>query len=175
MKTNSLIVYRACKMTGLYKDELVIRSEQTNRMLALRGFTVLDPVVIEKVERVHEVLEQTDPSQLNRYWIRDKECLKECHIILDDGSCNKSDGVGIELGLARFTYWKPVIRIFPNAGICISKIEYDYVFDNAVDAVDYMAREFGTKRQLLIWRVKMLIRCLPKFVWLQIKFLGDLL
>ena len=175
MKSKRPIVYRACKMTGRYQDELRMESEQIIRMLNNYGFKVLDPVEIEQVPYVHELLEQTDDSKLERYWKRDKECLQECHIILDDRSCNKSDGVGVELGISRFAYWKPVIRIFPKAGICISKLEYDMVFETREEAVMYMAEHFGNKRQILLWRLKMLNRSLLGFIGLQIKFIKDLL
>lgn len=172
---SKLRVYVACKMTHRYQDELVMEAEQITRMLKNYGYEVLHPVLIENVERTHELLEQTDAARLEKYWQRDKQCLQECHLVLDDRSCNKSDGVGVELGLTRFCYFKPVVRVFPNAGICISKLEYDNVFDDRAQAVMFMAQTYGTKKQLLIWRLKMLWRSLPKWVWFQVKFLVDLL
>lgn len=169
------IVYRATKMTGLYKDEMVYASRKSNRGLRNFGFRVLDPVEIEGIENVHELLEQTDKERLKIFWARDKMCLQECHLVLDDRSCNKSDGVGVELGLARFAYWKPVIRILPNVGFCISALEYDMVFETFDEALIFMAARFGTTKQLLKWRIRMLLTSLPKFIWLQTKFLLDLL
>lgn len=165
------LVYVCVKMTGKFMDELVMDAEQMTRMLNNHGFEVLHPVLIENVPRIHEVLEQTDGQRLDRYWLRDKQCLKECHLIFDDRSCNKSDGVGVELGLARFCYWKPVLRIFPEAGICISKIEYDHVFESRIDGVKYMQEHFGSTRKILLWRLRMLARSLPTFILLQARFL----
>lgn len=168
-------VYVAHKMTGRYMDELVQEAQLTARVLRNYGFDVLDPILIEEVPNVREILEQTDAERLQRYWKRDKECLRECHLILDYKSCNKSDGVGVELAISRFAYWKPTIRIFPNAGICISKLEYDNVYEDLASAVLMMMVKYGTKQKILKWRIKMLLRSLPRFIWLQIKFLGDLL
>jgi hypothetical protein len=169
------IVYVCVKMTGRYCDELVAEAKVVERTLRNYGFDVLHPVLIENVPNVHELLEQTDPSKLQRYWDRDKECLQECHLVLDYMSCNKSDGVGVELGLARFTYWKPVVRVFPNAGICISKLEYDDVFDSLTEAVWMMVVKFGTTGKILRWRIRMLNRSFFHFLYLQMKFIGDLL
>lgn len=168
-------VYVAHKMTGRYCDELYQEAQLTTRMLTNYGFDVLDPIVIENVPNEHVLLEQTDPAKLLSYWKRDKECLQDCHLVLDYKSCNKSDGVGVELGITRFAYWKPVIRVFPNAGICISKIEYDQMYENLLDAVLMMMLKYGSMRKLLNWRIKMLVRSLPKFIGLQIKFLGDII
>lgn len=169
------IVYVCVKMTDKYMDELVTDAKRITRILNNYGFDVLHPVLIENVPNIHEVLEQTDPSKLDRYWRRDKECLQECHLVLDHKSCNRSDGVGVELGLTRFGYWKPVIRIFPGAGICISRLEYDHIFDNETEGVMFAAAKYGTLRQLLHWRIKMLLNSLPRFISLQIRFIWDLL
>lgn len=172
---SKLKIYSAMRMTGRYQDELVQEANLLKRTLENYGYEVLNPVIEEKVVPVHEVLEQLDPERLERYWQRDKECLKEAHIVLDYKSCNKSDGVGVELALSRFCYWKPTVRIFPNSGICISRIEYDEVFYTLEEALLYMSKHYRTKRQLLFWRVNMLVKSLPQWLWLQIKFIGDLL
>lgn len=168
-------VYIACRMTFRYQDELVAEAIKICRMLTNYGFEPLHPVITERVVPVHEILLQDKPERLQKHWARDKKDLQDCHIILDDRSCNKSDGVGVELGLARFCYWKPVIRIFPDAGICISRLEYDNIFDNSLDAVVFMDKEYGSRWKLFKWRIKMLLRSVPKLVWLHIKFIGDIL
>lgn len=172
---NKVIVYTACRMTGRFMDELVQEATTLKRVLENYGYEVMNPVIEEKVVPVHEVLEQIDPARLDRYWQRDKECLKDCHIVLDYKSCNKSDGVGVELALSRFCYWKPTLRVFPTAGICISRIEYDEVFYTLEEALLYMQRHYRTKHQLLWWRIKMLLRSFPAWTILQMKFLWDLL
>ena len=172
---NRPLIYVAHKMTGRFMDELVQEAKLTTRVLNNYGFDVLDPILIEHVPMVHEMLEQTDAERLKRYWERDKQCLQECHMVLDYKSCNKSDGVGVELGLARFCYFKPVFRVFPDAGICISKLEYDQIFDMLTEAAFVMARDYGTKKQILKWRIRMLLRSLPGWFILQLRFIKDLL
>lgn len=156
-------------------DELVYEANIVCRALRNYGFEPLDPIIGEKITNEHKLLEQMSESTLNKNWKRDKQMLQESHLVLDYNSCNKSDGVSVELGYARFFMWKPVIRVFPNLGISISKLEFDTVVSNICYALPLMTALWGTKKKLLIWRLKMLIRCIPKFVLLQIKFLTDLL
>lgn len=167
-------VYVALKMSYRYQDELVMEAEKMCRILRNYGFDPLHPVITENVEPIHEILVTDKKETLEKHWRRDKKDIQDAHIILDDRSCNKSDGVGVELGLSRFCYYKPVVRIFPDAGICISALEYDHIFDNAIDAVIFMNIHYGTRWKLLKWRLTMLGRSLPKWIWLQTKFIGDI-
>lgn len=169
------ICYVAHKMTGRYCDELYQEAQMTTRMLINYGFDVLDPIIIEEIPNRRVLLEQLDANKLAKHWKRDKECLQDCHMVLDYKSSNMSDGVGVELGLARFCYFKPVFRVFPNAGICISRIEYDQVFESLLDAVVVMMMDYGTMKKLLMWRINMLILSLPQWIGLQIKFFKDIL
>lgn len=139
------------------------------------GYEILNPVLAEKLPDIHEPLIQVSKERLEGFWKRDKEMMQEAHLILDYMSCNKSDGVNKELGYTRFFMWKPTVRVYPNMGINISGIEDDIIVSNLPDAFAEIQRRWPNKQALLMWRVEMLVRCLPKFVSLQIKFIKDLL
>lgn len=168
-------VYVAQRMSGLYCDEILKEALMLCSALRNWGFEPLSPVIEENVPNEHKLLEPTSEEQLKRYWKRDKELLQEAHILLDYNSCNRSDGVNVELGYNRFYLWKPTVRVYPNLGYCISRIEFDHIAASLFDALVMMRSKWGTNRKLLKWRLSMLLRCIPKFILLQIKFIGDLI
>lgn len=162
-------VYVAHRMTGRYQDELVQEAMLTKRALENYGFEVLDPIVAENVANIHEPLTQVDASQLERYWRRDKEMIREADILLDFMSCNKSDGVAKELGYARWCLWKPVVRVFPNLGFSISRIEDDVIVENLPDAIGVMINRFGSYEKLKAWRQDIWNKCFSKWMYEQLK------
>jgi len=157
-------VYVAHAMTGKMKDELVREAEYTTRQLQAYGFEVLDPIVAENIQDVHEPLVQLDSETLERHWRRDKEMLKEADLMLDFNACNKSDGVAKELGYTRFCLWKPVIRVFPNCGINISRIEDDVIVETLPEAIQIMNEKYGSFVKLHMWRQKMLDRSFNNWI-----------
>lgn len=167
-----LKVYVAQRMTGQYCDEMVTEALKASRALANFGFHALSPVLNEAISNKHELLPDTSLEDLRKHWQKDKRLLQDAHIVLDLNGLGKSDGVNTELGYARFFLWKPVIRIHPKAGMLISTLEHDVVVASLSDALLFMRETWGTKRQLLWWRLKVLNRSLLKFVTLQVKFLG---
>lgn len=169
---NGVKVYLAQKMTGRYADEVLHECQTVKYVLEKVGFIVLSPVMEEGVKEVHEII-QASSKQLQAFWKRDKEMLQECHIMFDFNSQGMSDGVNVEMGYTRFCMWKPLVRFHPTIGPCISKIEYDCVMNDIEPLVWTMLNMWGTKRKLFWWRIKMLIRCVPKFIYFQLKFLGD--
>ena len=167
MSTNQqakIKVYVAHAMTGKMQDELVQEAQLTKRVLENYGFEVLDPIIAENVVPVHEPLVQVSSEQLEGYWRRDKEMIKEADILLDYMGCNKSDGVAKELGYARFCLWKPVVRVFPNCGINVSRIEDDVITENLSDAVGVMMNRFGSYEKLGKWRQEIWDRCFANWL-----------
>lgn len=159
MSNAKIKVYVAHRMTGRFCDELVAEALLTKRVLENYGFEILDPILSENVQNVHEVLTQVDEAQLKRYWKRDKEMIREADILLDYMACNKSDGVAKELGYARYCLWKPVVRVFPSLGLSISRLEDDVIVETLTDAVGVMINRFGTYDLLRRWRQEMWNRC----------------
>lgn len=157
-------VYVAHAMTGKMQDELVKEAEFTTRMLTNYGFEVLDPIVAEGVKSVHEPLTQVSQEELAKHWKRDKEMIREADIVLDFHGMNKSDGVSKELGYARFCLWKPVVRVFPNMGINISRIEDDIIVDHLIDAVHLINEKFGDYEKLRMWRQALWDRCFDSWL-----------
>src|SRR5688572_10759811 len=159
-------VYIAQRMSGRMQDEMRKDADMLVRALDNHGFIGLSPVIEESIPYVHEPLEQTSEEQLLRFWRRDKELLKDADLLLDYMSCNQSDGVSKEIGLMRFCYWKPVLRVWPNAPkINISQIEDDVIVPTLVEALAVMKARWGDYESLGEWRKAMLDRCFNE--WLR--------
>jgi len=156
-------VYVAHAMTGKIKAELVKEAEYTTRQLESYGFEVLDPIGAEEVKATNEVQQQS-AEQLAIYWRRDKDMIKEADIVLDYMACNKSDGVAKEIGYARWCLWKPVVRVFPNCGVNISRIEDDAIVNDLPSAIDLMHEKYGSYEKLKAWRQAIWDRSFQKWV-----------
>jgi hypothetical protein len=164
-------IYLAMRMTGMFCDDLLRIARNATIELEAAGFEVLSPVIEEGVPDKHVKLVNS-LGRLKSYWKRDKEMLQQAHIMLDLGSEGKSDGVNVEMGYTRFSMWKPLVRIHPTLSCVISHLEYDNVFASLEEAIPVMVRKWGTRHKLLFWRIRMLNRSLPKFLALQIYYLG---
>jgi hypothetical protein len=161
-------VYCAKAMTGIRGDTLVKQAKETRDILQRHGIEVLDPVLAEHVKKSKRRLHNSF-SKLREYWDRDKELIREAHAIIDCTPQLNSEGVKHEIGYARFTLWKPTVRLYPHLGPSIAKIEDDYIASTLDEAADVINERWGNWYKRFKWRLVMLNRCLPKFVYYQIK------
>lgn len=158
-------LYLACAMTGRMQDEMRLDADMLTRVCTNFGFEGLSPVIEENIQYIHEPLAQTSKEQLDKFWARDKELIKDCDILLDYMSCNKSDGVSKEIGLTRFCYWKPVVRVWPNSPLyTVSRIEDDVIVSSLLEAMGTIRERWGDYEKLGRWRKAMLDRCFAKWM-----------
>ena len=164
-------LYLARGMTGRIKEDVVQEAFLDKDFLEKAGFTVLCPVMEEGVEPTKQVL-RSSRQLMETYWPRDKAMIREAHIVLDMTPHLNSEGVKHEVGYARYSLWKPVVRVFPTGKLpiksSVAHFEDDAVVDSQIEAIEYILREHGTRWKRFIWRIKMLNRCLPK--WLKYQF-----
>jgi hypothetical protein len=161
-------VYCAKRMTGVPGRQLVAEAKRNKIILEKHGITVLDPVLAEKVKRTYRPL-HNGFSTLKKYWFRDKALIQEAHAILDCTPQFNSEGVKHEIGYARYFLWKPVVRIYPDLGPSVARIEDDFIAGSLDEAADMMNEKWGTWWKRFKWRLLLVNRCLPKFLWLQLK------
>lgn len=162
-----ITIYTCQKMSGRYKDEMIREAEYLVRHLNNYGFQVLNPVLAEKVEDVHELLQNVQPALLAHYWQRDKEMIREADIILDYCTEGKSDGTNKEVGYARYCLWKPVVRVWPGPGGLISRLEDDVVVNSLIEAIQVIQLDWGTYEKLGAWREAMWRRSFSKWMGYQ--------
>ena len=164
-------IYTARAMTGRIKEEVVKEALQTKEWLEKAGFVVLDPVSAEGVQPTQQRL-LSSKKQMDSFWPRDKEMIREANIIFDMTPGLKSEGVAHELGYARYCLWKPVVRIYPTGQFppksSVAYYEDDSVVDSLEFAIEYVLRVHGTFWKRLQWRLRMLNRCLFKWTIYQL-------
>ena len=161
-------VYCAKRMTGVPGRILVAEAKRTRSVLSKHGITALDPVLAEKVKRTYRPLHNSF-SKLKEYWRRDKILIQQAHVILDCTPQYNSEGVKHEIGYARYFLWKPVVRIYPDLGPSVARIEDDFIAGSLDEAADMMQEKWGTWWKRFKWRLLLVNRCLPKFLWLQLR------
>ncbi len=109
-------VYAAGAMSGLSGKELVERSFLVGQILSDNHIEVLDPVKCEGVKSTSKPT-QASFEDLDKFWRRDKEMIREAHVVFDITPEKKSEGVAHEIGYARYFLWKPVVRVYMNGGM----------------------------------------------------------
>lgn len=168
---SNITVYCARSMTGRVKEEVVAEARSDKDYLERAGFTVLCPVIAENVEPTKQVL-LSSKKAMETYWPRDKQMIREAHILFDLTPERKSEGVAHEVGYARYALWKPVVRIYKEGKLPVKSsvafFEDDYITDSLIDAIEYSLRVHGTFFKRLKWRLSMLNRCLLRWIGHQI-------
>lgn len=147
--------YVARAMTGRIKEEVVAEARADKAFLELCGFEVLCPVVGEAVKPTKTKLKSTK-KQMDIYWKRDKQMIREAHVVFNMSPHLPSLGVIREHGYARYHLWKKVISIFPKGKLpskgAVPFYEDDFVTDNFYAGIREARRTHGTYWNRLKWR-----------------------
>ena len=158
-------VYTAGSMTGLSGEELVNRSLYVGQVLSDNRITVLDPVEWEGVKPT-DAPTQASFADLKIFWKRDKQMIRDCHVVFDITPERKSEGVAHEIGYARYFLWKPVVRVYRNGGrptaASVIHFEDDVIADSLEEACTVALALWGTRWKRLKWRLSLYNRCLVK-------------
>jgi len=165
-----VVVYGACRMTGVDKAQLVARQLRVKEIMEEYGITFISPVLEENVKPEHGKLVNHDKDQLRGFWKRDKEIIaKLAHVVFMDQGQHKSFGMERELGFNRYTLWKPTVMLVPaGTPLSVAQFEDDEIFYSVHHAAQEIVNRWGTRYQRWIWRVKMLTRSLPRWLYLQV-------
>lgn len=163
--------YLARAMSGRVMLDVVIEAGWCRDACELAGIMALDPVQVEGVKPRNRKLQSTK-KQMDVYWKRDKEMIREAHVFIDCTPHLKSQGVEREAGYARYSLWKPIIRIFPKGQIppraSVAHYEDDVIVDSFTEALQIINKRWGTYWKRLVWRGKLLFRCLPRWLRYQL-------
>lgn len=168
----SIKVYVARAMTGRIKEDVVREAKADKAYLEDLGFTVLDPVTSEGVEETKDVL-LSAKEVMDVYWPRDKQMIRDAHVVFNMSPHLPSLGVMREHGYARYHLWKKTITVFQHTKMpaegAICYYEDDLVTDTLEKAAHDALRTHGTLWKRCKWRAALYIRCIPKAVWHHIK------
>lgn len=165
-------VYVARAMTGRIKEDVVREAKADKLYLESLGFTVLDPVTSEGVEETKDALLSTK-EVMDIYWPRDKQMIRDAHVVFNMSPHLPSLGVMREHGYARYHLWKKTITVFQHAKMpaegAICYYEDDLVTDTLEKAAQDALRTHGTFWKRCKWRIALYFRCLPKALWHHLK------
>lgn len=160
--------YCAHGMTGRPGIEVVAESDQALKILNDFGIEVLDPVTAEKVKPGKKKI-NTDYETLDGYWRRDKEMIREAHVLIDLTPDRKSEGVSHEIGYARYHLWKKVIRVYPKgqvpSNLSVAYFEDDFITDSLEEAAKEIIRTHGTRFKRLKWRLQIYRKSILRAIW----------
>jgi len=165
-------IYTAAKMTGRDQKEMVDTAKKNKRIFEAAGIVVLDPIVEEHVKAENKPLVDKPLNVLKDYWTRDKQMIREAHVVVDTTPESKSEGVAHEIGYARYALWKPVVRMYPpdaKPTSLIAVFEDDLIVHSPEEAAIQIQKYWGTWARRFMWRVSLINRCLPKWIWFQLR------
>ena len=169
----NLKVYPARAMSGLVAADVVREATADKAVMERQGMTVLCPVIGEKVKPTKAVI-ASSKRQMDTFWHRDKEMIREAHVVFDMSPTRKSEGVAHEIGLARYAYWKPVFRIYREGSLppksSIAVYEDDYICATLAEAIERAIKHHGTWWRRFKWRVSLYKRCRLKALFYEILF-----
>lgn len=169
METN-ICVYIASPMSGYEKSEMIARASRVCQIFKEAGITPISPVIEEGVKDEPGKLINSDKELLYNYWKRDKWLIiHKAHVVFIDHAERKSFGCEREYCLNRGVLWKPtVIYVSPGTPTSVAEWEDDKVFESIHEAAEYIVKHWGTRRKRWIWRIRMLNKTLPTWIWRQL-------
>ena len=131
---------------------------------------VLDPILEEQVKAEHHNLVEHPFGIPKDYWERDKKMIREANVIVDTTPEDKSEGVAHEIGYARYSLWKPVVRMYKEGSkptSLIAVFEDDLIVHSPQEAAIQIQKYWGTRLKRFLWRIGLLNRCLIKWIYYQ--------
>ena len=152
-----VLVYLACRMSGRSKIAMVKEAKEAVAILSKYGIKCISPVLEEKVENTTGVLDVISEEELAREWKKDKEYVKQCHVVFDLSAASpiRSEGATTEYLYARFALFKPIIRLFPKGlGPSITKFENAVIVQTLDEAAVEIVTRWGSRTQRIQWRIQ---------------------
>lgn len=166
--------YVAHGMSNRPWDAVVNESFFCAQILAENNISAIDPVDIEKIPHTDDTTPipiRTD-AEGKIAWSDDKKAIRSCHVLIDITPHLKSEGVAHEIGLMRYGYWKPVIRIL-KPGTPKPMIPYfddDVLVYSLYEAAELINERWGTWWKRFKWRINMYRRCRLKALKHELEF-----
>lgn len=166
-------VYFGQEMTGVKQSVIYQRNAYRTRVFTKYGITVLSPVTEEDVKSSKKKLNQPSQEQLNFYWKKDKWLIRNSHLLVDITGPSKSQGLLHEIGLSRYFYFKPIVRIMKLKGPSVALEEDDLVMPTVEKAAKFIVQEFGTPWKRLKWKFKLFRRCFFSYLKTRLRWWID--
>lgn len=146
-------VYYACKMTGLYCDDMRKQATKDSKPFKERGIDIYHPIIREGVPYVHKMLEDRTEKEMFIIWEDDQRAIRNAHVVVDSAASIYSTGAKREVGKSRYDQWKPLVSIWPNGHPpFIARKEDDACVCDATTASMAVLLKWGTRWKRIKWR-----------------------
>lgn len=147
-------IYVALKLTGRKAGSVNRDDAKIKRIFKKKGLTVLSPWDHEKHKYKWNDTIQASPADLTKaFWPRDKQLIREAHVLCDTTGYLFSRGAGMETGMTRYGLMRPTVWI-DTVLFSVRTLEGDLVVANAKEAAKEIAKKWGTPWKRRMWRLK---------------------
>lgn len=148
-------VYFACKMTGLYQDDMRERAEKDTKVLQQYGIIVHHPIIKENIPKVHEMLSDRTEKEMLKLWNDDKKAIKKCSVFIDSAAGLYSTGAKREFGKARYRDWTPTVTLWDQSTkLPFIAREEDDMCAHSIDEVGQIIHKlWGTRLKRMAWKL----------------------
>ncbi len=161
--------YIATKMTHVNRRHLVSHAKRVCAIYRKAGIEPISPVIEERVQVRKGKLENLSKIRLHKKWQDDKQIITwRAHAVVMDGADLKSFGMEREYGLNRYWLWKPTISVMEKQGLTVADFEDDKIYTEHEAAAHYLSQKHGNVYKRAKWRLLMINRSLPKFMFAQL-------
>jgi hypothetical protein len=169
-----IIAYLACRMSGRSRSAMIKEAHDAVAILSKYGIKCISPVLEEQIEDKPGPLIPFSEDELRAEWLKDKEFVKKCHVVIDLSAASpiRSEGATTEYLYARFALFKPIVRLFPKGlGPSITRFENAVIVQTLDEAGVEILTRWGSRAQRIAWRVR------ERIFWkwlklLRLQFLG---
>lgn len=159
-------LYMATSMTGLTGYTIWKQYKERKKVYRRYGIKVNSPVPGEGIKPTKRKLGNRPGITGTMIWKKDKDQIKRSNVFVYPLLKKRSQGCEFELVKARGSHWKPTVYIHDKPGF-ISQEQSDVVCESDCVAARQIIKKFGSRNKRFIWRIKMLLMSLPKWLYQQ--------
>lgn len=151
--------YVACKMTGLYCDDMLKKAQADRVTLESFGVKVHHPVIEENIPNEHTLLDDKTDKELDILWEADKQAIKSSHVVIDTAASVHSVGAKREAGKCRYALWKPYVSVWlEGSAPFIARKEDDACVGSMEEAGYVVRKRWGSRLKRMAWRLPIYIK-----------------
>lgn len=149
----TLSIYPALKMTGRTGKQVWQTYRRQRRTYSQYGIKVNSPLPGEGIKDNKMVIGDRPGITGDYIWAKDGKQIRKSTAFVFPVEGTKSQGSIFELVKARGTMWKITVFINPNPGF-IARKQADFVSKNEQQAAKFLAKNFLSRKQRIMWRLK---------------------
>lgn len=160
-----LTVYLAIKMTGREARVLDADVWQGMKAFSRYGIRVLTPWAHEYWHYKPEDIIKAPEQDRLRFWAKDKELIREAHVVVDTTGHLFSRGANLETGMMRYGLMRPTVWVDNVQSVRTD--EGDLVVTSLEEAAKQVQERWGTWWKRVTWRAKTIWN--PRSVWIRLR------